>query len=224
MKAYQLSIHQHQAGVKRRGAGEIMNQTLISSAFALGLFFSSAVQSAPAATAGTTKAIPINACELLQGSEISQVIGAPVGAPARDDAGMEPNGSYSSSCVWEIAVANPTPPAAGAPLNGKSFVILHAMQWPRGSGLAHTFLDSFWVAAADGDIPAAPEPRRFGDGALWWGDGLAVRRYDVSFGISVFFPGSKANHTGVLEAQLAPHILGRIEKREVELDRQRPVG
>jgi hypothetical protein len=213
-----------ESGAKHHGPGEIMSHAVISSAFALGLLFSSAVQSAHAATAGTTKAVPIDACELLQGSEISKVIGAPVGAPARDDAGLEPDGSYSSSCVWEIAVANPTPPAEGAPLNGKSFVILHAMQWPRGSGLAHTFLDSFWVAAANGDIPNAPESRKFGDGALWWGDGLAVRRYDVSFGISVFFPGSKANHTGSLEAQLAPHILGRIETREVELGRQRPGG
>jgi hypothetical protein len=199
-----------------------MSHAVISSAFALGLFFSSAVQSAPAAIAGPTEAVTIDACALLRGSEISQVIGAPVGAPARDDAGLRPDGSYSSSCVWEIAVVNPTPPAEGAPLKGKSFVILHAMQWPRGSRLAHTFLDSFWVAAADGDIPAAPEPRKFGDDALWWGDGLAVRRYDVSFGVSVFFPGSKANHTGMLEAQLAPHVLRRIETREDESKRQRP--
>jgi hypothetical protein len=201
-----------------------MSHAVSSSAFALGLFFSSAVQSAPAATAGPTEAVPIDACELLRGPEISQVIGAPVGAPLRQDAGKGPHGSYSSSCVWEIAVVNPTPPAEDAPLKGKSFVILHAMQWPRGSRLAHTFLDSFWVAAADGDIPAAPEPRKFGDDALWWGDGLAVRRYDVSFGISVFFPGSRANHTGVLEAQLAPQILRRIETRENEFKRQQPTG
>jgi hypothetical protein len=199
-----------------------MSHAAISGMCALGLFFSSATQSALAATVGAKEAVAIDACELLRGSEISQVIGAAVEAPAREDAGLGANGAYSSSCVWEIEAVNPTKPAEGAPLGGKSFVILHAMQWPRGSGLAHKFLDSFWVAAADGDIPGAPVPRKFGDDALWWGDGLAVRRYDVSFGISVFFPGSKANHTGALEEQLAPHILRRIEQREGELKQQRP--
>jgi hypothetical protein len=201
-----------------------MSPAVISSACALGLFFFSAAQPAPIATASAGDAVPIDACALLRGSEISQVIGAPVGEPARHDAGPEPDGSYSSSCVWEIEAANPTAPEDGAPLGGKSFVILHAMQWPRGSGLAHTFLDSFWNAAASGDIPGKPVPRKFGDDALWWGDGLAVRQYDVSFGISVFFPGSRANHPGALEEQLVPHILRRIEKREDEFKRQRPGG
>jgi hypothetical protein len=201
-----------------------MTHAVISSACALGLFFSAATPSAPAATAGAREAVAIDACELLHGSEISQVICAPVGEPAREDAGLGPDGAYSSSCVWEIAVVNPTAPKNDAPLGGKSFVILHAMQWPRGSGLAHTFLDSFWVAAADGDIPGTPVRRKFGDDALWWGDGLAVRRYDVSFGLSVFFPGARGNHTGALEAQLAPHILRRIETREAEFEQQRPAG
>ena len=214
-----------------------MSQCVISRPGALGLFFLCAAQvfcgvarggtaaptenaAAPAATADSKDSAAINACELLRGPEISQVIGAAVGAPAREDAGVGSNGAYSSSCVWEIEVANPTKPAEGAPLGGKSFVILHAMQWPRGSGLAHTFLDSFWVAAADGDIPGAPVSRKLGDDALWWGDGLAVRRYDVSFGISVFFPGAKDNHTGALEERLAPQILRRIEQRESELKQQ----
>src|ERR1700678_792341 len=199
-----------------------MSHAVISRMCAVGLFFSLVTPSALAATAGAQEAVAIDACELLRGSEISQVIGAAVGAPAREDAGLGPNGAYSSSCVWEIAAMNPTKPAEGEPLGGKSFVILHAMQWPRGSGLAHAFLDSFWVAAADGDIPGAPVRRKVGDDALWWGDGLAVRRYDVSFGISVFFPGAKANHTGTLEEQLAPHILRRIDQREGELKQQPP--
>jgi hypothetical protein len=201
-----------------------MSHAVISSACALGLFFSSVAHSAPSATADAGKAVAIDACALLRGAEISQVIGAPVGEPAREDAGLEPDGSYSSSCVWEIQTVKPAEPNNGAPLGGKSFVILHAMQWPRGSGLAHTFLDSFREAAATGDIPGKPVPRKFGDDALWWGDGLAVRQYDVSFGISVFFAGSNANHTGKFEEQLAPHILRRIQRREGELQRQRPAG
>jgi hypothetical protein len=199
-----------------------MSHAVISSACVLGLFFSSAAQPGTAAVAGARAPVAIDACALLQGAEISQAIGAPVGEPARQDAGLEPDGSYSSSCVWEIHAANPTAANAAAPLGGKSFVILHAMQWPRGSGLAHTFLDSFRDAAENGDLPGKIVPREFGDDALWWGDGLAVRKYDVSFGISVFFPGSKANRTGAFEEQLAPHILRRLEKRASELQQRRP--
>jgi hypothetical protein len=155
----------------------------------------------------------IDACALLQRAEISQVIGAQVGEPTRNDAGPASNGSYSSTCVWEIHAGKPTTPRSDAPLGGKSFVILNAKQWPRGSKLAHTFLDSFREAERNGDIPGKTSPRQVGDEALWWGDGLAVRRHDVSFGISVFFPGAKSNHTGLLEEQLAPHILRRLDAR-----------
>jgi hypothetical protein len=191
-----------------------MSHAVISSACLLGLFFSSAAQSETAATAGAAGTVTIDACALLRGSEISQIIGAPVGEPSRQDSGPQPDGSYSSSCVWDIHAENPPAPNDSAPLGGKSFVILHAMQWPHGSGLAHTFLDSFREAAANGDIPGKTVPRKLGDDALWWGDGLAVRRYDVSFGISVVFPGGKGNHTGALEEQLAPLILRRIEKQK----------
>ena len=203
-------------------AGEIMRSAVISSACALGLFFSAAAERAAATIAVPGASVAIDACALLRRSEISQAIGAPVGQPARQDAGIEPDGSYSSSCVWEIHAANPANAGASAPLGGKSFVILHAMQWPRGSGLAHGFLDAFRKAAENGDIPAKTIPRNFGDEALWWGDGLAVRKYDVSFGISVFFPGSTVDHTGVLEERLAPHILQRLEKRASHMRQQHP--
>ena len=180
----------------------------------LALILAATAQSPTAPTAGTQGAGTIDACELLHGPEIVPIIGASVSKPLRQDAGLQPDGSYSSTCYWEIGTTNPTTPADQAPGAKKSYVILHAMQWPR--GLAHIFLDSFRTAAANGDIPGKTSPRKFGDEALWWGDGLAVRRYDVSFGISVVFPGAKDNHTGALEGRLAPYVLRRIDKRHSE--------
>ncbi|HEY6483962.1 MAG TPA: hypothetical protein VIY54_10605 [Steroidobacteraceae bacterium] len=198
---------------------KIARPAVIPGICALGLFF--AAQAARAdATGGSREPVPIDACALLQRSEIARSIGAPVGEPARHDAGLESNGSYSSSCVWEIRAANPRPASPDAPLGGKSFVILNAVQWPAGSGRAHLFLDSFRQAAENGDIPGKVSPRSAGDDALWWGDGLAVRRYDVSFGLSVFFPLSRLNRTGLLEERLAPLILRRIDARQTKLTPQ----
>lgn len=199
---------------------QIARLAVISGIGALGLFFTS-TQCAYGDVGGADPApIPINACAFLQPAEIARMIRAPVGEPTRQDDGLEKNGSYSSSCVWEIRTVNPGRPNADAPLGGKSFVILNAVQWPQGSGRAHLFLDAFREAAQTGDIPGKVSPRTAGDEALWWGDGLAVRRHDVSFGVSVFFPRSKLNHTGVLEERLAPYIVQRIDARELQLKRR----
>ena len=160
-----------------------------------------------------TSEVHIDACALLLPSEISQVIGLTVGTGLRKDAGLEPNSSYSSACLWIIKLEEAAPADPTAPLGGKSFVILNAMQWPIGSGLARTFLEAFREAAINGEIPGTPIPREFGDEALWWGDGLAVRRRDVSFGISVYIPTLITKQAGVFEEQLAPYILRRLDER-----------
>jgi hypothetical protein len=162
--------------------------------------------------AKTPPALTINACSLLGRDEIAQVIGLPVKAGVRKDDGLVSNGAYSSACVWEVDVENPNRDNPQAPMGGKSFVILNAMRWPAGSGLAHTFLDSFRQAEIDHDIPGKTSPRKFGDDALWWGDGLAVYKGDVSFGLSVFLPPSdKRPPKGVFEERLAPQILRRLD-------------
>jgi hypothetical protein len=86
------------------------------------------------------------------------------------------------------------------------------MQWPTGSNLAGSFIDVFRTAASKGEIPKKPVPRQFGDEALWWGDGLAVRKGDVSFGISVFIPDSADSSSGAFEARLARMILQRLPR------------
>jgi hypothetical protein len=153
----------------------------------------------------------IDACALLPPSEISRVLGRPVEAGTRQDYGLTSEGSFSSVCVWKVRPEEPQAFDPTAPLGGRSFVILNAIRWPAGSDRARTFLEAFRKAAENGEIPAQPVPRPFGDEALWWGDGLAVRQGDVSLGISVFVPDLAPKSTGVLEERLAPAILRRLD-------------
>jgi hypothetical protein len=98
-------------------------------------------------------------------------------------------------------------------LRGRSYVILNAMQWPAGSARARSFLESFHEARAAGVLAGPLVPKRIGDEALWWGDGLAVVRRDTSFGISVHLASSRAATPGANEEQLAVHVLRRVDAR-----------
>jgi len=152
----------------------------------------------------------IDACSLLTSAEIERVIGAPISKGVKRDHGLQMDGSYSSTCVWTINSGTPAQDDPRAPLRGRHFVILNAIQWPHGKDMARTFLEAFRTAAKNGEITAAPSPRQFGDEALWWGDGLAVRKGDVSFGLSVFQPNEKARKPGHFEEQLAPNVLQKL--------------
>jgi hypothetical protein len=156
--------------------------------------------------------LEINACELLTPAEITAAIGLPVDNGRRQDEGMARDGQYSSSCIWMIEPGKP--PDVSKPGRGRRFVILNAMQWPRGKGMAKQFLKSFRDSADQGIIASKPSPRKFGDEALWWGDGLAVVDGDVSFGISVFMPQPNVARTSALEEKLAPHVLRRVQKAQ----------
>ena len=152
------------------------------------------------------KPAEIDACALLSPAAVSEATGFPANAGIRRDAGYESNGSYSSSCVWLLEREN-ADAGQNAALGGRSFVILNVMRWPAGTGLADSFLQAFRDAADRGEIPREPVPRDHGDAALWWGDGLAVRMDDVSFGISVVLPGISPVRPGELEERLAAQIL-----------------
>lgn len=160
----------------------------------------------------------IDACSLLRVADIERVIGVPVEAGQRRDAGLENNGAWSSSCLWMVQ-APAGEPEAGAAGARRGFVILNAMQWPVGSGRAREFLDAFREAAEQGVLPRAPVARHFGDEALWWGDGLAVRRQDVSFGLSVHLPRAPQQVPGGLEARLAPLVLAQVDRHNAVLAR-----
>jgi len=186
---------------------------ILAAICAFGACFAATVgaHSEPAAVTGTTAA-QINACALLSTAAVSQATGFPAHSGSRHDSGYESDGSYSSTCVWTLERENSGTDRTAA-LGGQSFVILNVMQWPEGSGLAQSFLQAFHEAAATGEIPGEPTPRDLGDAALWWGDGLAVRKGDVSFGIAVVMPGTEADVPGEPEAQLAAQILRRLEHR-----------
>jgi hypothetical protein len=158
--------------------------------------------------------VRIDACALLHASEISHVIGLRVGTGVREDAGVQADGSYSSSCVWIIELKQGAAIDPAGPLGGRSFVILNSFRWPAGSHLAGSYLDSFRRAAANGDIPGKTRPRPLGDEALSWGDGLAVRVGDVSFGVSVFIPGLGAASADRFEEQFAQRTLRQLRRQK----------
>jgi hypothetical protein len=155
--------------------------------------------------------LEINACELLTSAEITAAIGLPVDNGRRQDDGMSRDGQYSSTCFWTIEPGKA--PDQTAPGRGRRFVILNAQRWPAGRDMAKKFLQAFHESAEQGVIANKPVPRKFGDEALWWGDGLAVRKGDVSFGISVFMPKRDEARTSALEEKLAPHILRRLDRK-----------
>jgi hypothetical protein len=159
----------------------------------------------------TEAPLEINACELLSPAEITAVVGLPVDQGQRRDDGLSRDGQYSSSCIWTIEPGKA--PDQTAPGRGRRFVILNAQRWPAGRDMAKKFLQAFHDSADKGVIANQPVPRKFGDEALWWGDGLAVRRGDVSFGISVFMPKRGEARTSVMEEKLAPQILRRLDRK-----------
>jgi hypothetical protein len=154
-------------------------------------------------------AAEIDACRLLSVDEIAVDVGWRVLAPERKDFGVTDDGAYSSVCIWKAAGTDGMAMPDDAPAQ---FVILNAVRWPAGKNMARNFLDAFYAAAEKGDIPRKPVARALGDDALWWGDGLAVRQSDVSFGISVF-PPSREHEPGKIEEALARRILTKIRLR-----------
>ena len=169
---------------------------------------------APAADA--PKNAPINACALLKDDEVAAILGAKVTPAERRDAGDVSNmgdyalpGTYSSTCFWRIVPTATQKEDPNLSMNGASYAMLNAMQWPKGSGAAKKFLDSFYDAAKQGVIDQEPVQLKIGDDALWWGDGVAVRKGDRSFGISVHLVGGRPKERGMEEA-LAKKIAPRV--------------
>ncbi|MCB2106611.1 MAG: hypothetical protein KDE14_02870 [Rhodobacteraceae bacterium] len=165
------------------------------------------------AVAAAQENAPVNACDYLNADEVTAVVGFPVDAGERHDEGYvggprDPDGgTYSSTCLWRVSADrganNPE-----APLGGARFVILNVMSWPD-EAAAGSFLRSFHDAAADHVIPMKPVVLEIGDESLWWGDGVAVRKGHVSFGVSVRLIGLKVEERAMQE-RLAARIVARI--------------
>jgi hypothetical protein len=160
-------------------------------------------------------AVAVNACRFLSAEEVATAVEAHVERGQRHDSGEVAAGAstipdtYSSTCVWRLSTPGSPPADPQRPLSGASYVILNVMQWPRGSGRAHQFVDDFRAAARDGTIEHQPVALKIADEALWWGDGVAVRKGDRSFGISVHLVGGRARERGIEEA-LAKRIAPRL--------------
>lgn len=180
-----------------------MNSASISSLAAAVTAIAAVGGSTIALAAGASEAIaPINACALLSQQQVSQITGLPVEAGVRTDEGKTSIGAYSSTCFWRSAN-----PGGGRP----NFAILNAMSWPADGPGAGKFLQSFRDAARDGTIGRTPVPLQLGDEALWWGDGVAVRTNNVSFGISVSIVNEPPDRRRPMEEALAKIVLQSLE-------------
>jgi len=163
--------------------------------------------------AASTTAVPpaIDACALLTAGEVAALLGMPVMDGMRHDDGLTRIGAYSSTCIWKVRNERLRAHDADASLGGADFAILNAFSWPSRSGAAG-FLQSFRSAADRHEIPMQPVDLDLGDEALWWGDGVAVRRGTVSFGVSVVVNSADRAQRRVWEEALARKILLRIPR------------
>ena len=159
---------------------------------------------------GSAAEVPkeINACALLTDAEVSAALGVPVEAGQRRDSGVTADGAFSSTCLWRVS-ADKDAKDPKRPLGGARFAILNAMAWSKtGKGPA-SFLQSFRDAARDHIIDNTPVPLKIGEESLWWGDGVAVRKGDMSFGMSVHLVDGRERERGMSEA-LAAKVLKRL--------------
>lgn len=159
--------------------------------------------------AGTRGPQPIDACTLLTTTELSTLLGMPVRAGVRHDDGLTSKGAYSSTCIWKVRNERLLKHDPNASLGGADFAILNVFSWSSRRN-AETFLQSFRTAAERNIIPMHPVALDIGDDSLWWGDGVAVRRGAVSFGISVVLHSADRDKRRVWEESLARDVLVQI--------------
>jgi hypothetical protein len=164
---------------------------------------------APAAPAVGPSGAALNACALITAEEVSSVLGAKVGPADRKDSGTTSDGAWSSTCLWKVEGAAKTSPDPASPFGGAGFAILNAITWPGGADAARKYLDDFRDAARNDLIDMKPIPVEAGDEALWWGDGVAVRKGAVSFGVSVHTGTDKPTERKMEEA-LARSVAARL--------------
>jgi hypothetical protein len=155
---------------------------------------------------------PANACGLLTDRQVSEAMKMKVDPGIREDTGRlegdSYQGAYSSTCIWKAA-SDRDAHDLSRPLGGANFAILTVISWPVGVKGAAIFLQSFRDAAESHVIANTPVPLKIGDEALWWGDGVAVRRNNHSFGISVHLVNGRSQERQ-LEEFLAAQITAQL--------------
>jgi hypothetical protein len=157
---------------------------------------------------------PVDACALLTDVEVAAATYVPSKPGERHDEGpVQPGhyavqGTYSATCLWKLSSEGQSNDS-DVSQTVASYVILNVMQWPKGSGQARRFLNSFRDAAKRGDISQTPVPLRIADEGLWWGDGVAAYKGDRSFGVSVHLVGQRDRERDIEEA-LARKVASRL--------------
>ena len=193
-------IHRHPAG-----------RLFISLSITLSLAVLHCETSLAAQSATNSTGIAVDACALLSAAEISAIVHFDVESGVRRDSGEIRDGSYeganSTTCLWK-ASEDDSAKAPHLPLGGARFVILNVMSWPAGSPQATKFLQEFRDAAEDHTISSTPVSLTLGDESLWWGDGVAVRKGHISYGISVHSVNERS-----LERQMAEAMASKIVAR-----------
>ncbi len=165
------------------------------------------------ACGGRAWSAPPSACSLIAKDDVAAVVGGTIAVSEQNDAGATEGEAYSSTCLWKVTGGPVLPAKPDAPFGGASFVILNTITWPAGSGLAKKYLEDFRDAAKQNVIDMNPVPVQAGDEALWWGDGVAVRKGDVSFGISVHV-GTDKQAERAMEEVLAKKIVAGFEAKQ----------
>ncbi len=152
----------------------------------------------------------IDACSLIALAEVAKVTGGAIEKGERNDAGNVSDGNgYSSTCLWRVGGLTKLPEKPNAPFDGASFAILNVISWPVGSGKARAYVNDFREAAKQGTIDNEPVPVQAGDDALFWGDGVAVAKGDISFGVSVHV-GTDKKAEQAMEEALAKKIVPKL--------------
>ena len=152
-------------------------------------------------------ASPIDACALLSDGEIRDAVGRDFHDGERHDGGefvadTESSApSYSSTCLWRVGL--------DGPVTGTRFVMVNAIRWSTGSEGSKHYLQSFRDAAEEGVIGQEPGALDIGEEALWWGDGVALRKGAKSVGVSVHLPGEREKER-FLEEKLAEILAKRL--------------
>jgi hypothetical protein len=154
-----------------------------------------------------------NACTLIAKEDVAAIVGGKVEAAERNDSGKTDDGAYSSTCLWKVTGLAPLPAKPDAPFGGASFAMLNTISWPAGSGKAKKYLEDFRDAGKQDLIDITPVPVQAGDEALWWGDGVAFRRGDVSFGVSVHV-GTDKKAEQAMEESLARKIVAAFDGKQ----------
>jgi len=165
-------------------------------------------------TVGARADVPeSNACMLIAKEDVAKIVGGKVESAERNDDGKTEDGAYSSTCVWKVTGLPALPAKPNAPFGGAAFAMLNTITWPAGSGKAKKYLEDFRDAAKQDLIDQTPVPVQAGDEALFWGDGVAFRRGDVSFGVSVHV-GTDKKQEQVLETALAQKIVANVDGKQ----------